>query len=183
MSRQHAARRRAAARLSLQLTSFQYESVQNAQPHQVDACKVLSAGKESREFPRFLWSGNSRNHAPLAKLHPVVKTDTDLHTDAAAHLKELLKEVAEEFDDVMTAQFAQELMEEIGVEVFSSEGDELHQLVDCVVMGPYSSADLVPNLYFDNLEQLPCRNITEGTPTRDSFRAPATRLVPRPGKR
>ena len=145
--------------------------MQNAQPNQVDACKVLSAGKESREFPRFLWSGNSRNHAPLAKLHPVVKTDTERHTEAGAYLQKLLKEVAKEFDDIMTAQFAQELMQEIRVEVFSSEGDELHQLLDCVVMGPYSSADLVPNLYFDNLEPLPVPQYHRGNPNSRQFQS------------
>ena len=153
------------------LTTFQYESVQKAQPSQVDACKVLSGGGEKLEFPRFLWSGNSRNHAPLAKLHPVVKTDTERHTEAGANLQILLKEVAKEFDDIMTAQFAQELMEEIRVEVFSSEGDELHQLLDCVVMGPYSSADLVPNLYFDNLEPLQVPQYHRGNPNSRQFQS------------
>jgi hypothetical protein len=37
----------------------------------------------------------------------------------------MLEHIAEDFDDVMTAQFVQELSEEIRVDVFSSKGDEL----------------------------------------------------------
>ncbi len=69
-----------------------------------------------------------KNHSfsvPLAKLHSVVLTATERHAEAQKQLDLLLEEIAEDFDEVMTAQFAQELTEDIRVDVFSSKGDEL----------------------------------------------------------
>ena len=38
-------------------------------------------------------------------------------------------------------------------------------------MGPYSSADLVPNLYFDNLEPLPVPQYHRGNPNSRQFQS------------
>ena len=35
-----------------------------------------------------------------------------------------------------------ETPDDLDIELWSAEGDILHQMVDCVVMGPYSSADM-----------------------------------------
>jgi hypothetical protein len=137
------------------VTVFAYESLSAATPQQVDACKVLSGDTRDESLPRFLWSGNSRNHVPLATLHPVVLSASQRAAVAEAELDELLTEIRDAFDPLLQLSFATELRQHIRVESFSSEGDELHQLVDCVVLGPYSAADLNTNLHLDNIEKIP----------------------------
>jgi hypothetical protein len=36
-----------------------------------------------------------------------------------------------------------------------NEGDKLHQLVDCIILGPYSTADLNSNIHVLNVKPLP----------------------------
>ena len=151
------------------VTTFAYTAVKNAAPREVDACKVLSGDGEALQFPRFLWSGNSRNHVPLAKLHPTLQTPAERQAQAATELAKLMVEIEAEFDKLMNTSFEAELRNDVRVETFSSEGDELHQLVDCVIMGPYSSADLSSNLHFDNLQKLPVPQYHRGKPDSREF--------------
>ncbi len=130
------------------VTSFPYQCTQATSSDHVNECKVLSdAGQESLSFLRFLWSGNSRNHVPLAKLHPTLLIDEQRRQNAEAELKVLLADVEAEFNLIVNTQFVQELQQHVRIESFSTEGDELHQLVDCVVMGPYSASDLNSNVH------------------------------------
>jgi hypothetical protein len=78
-------------------------------------------------------------------------------------------EIEAEFDKLMNTSFEAELRNDVRVETFSSEGDELHQLVDCVIMGPYSSVDLSSNLHFDNLQKLPVPQYHRGKPDSREF--------------
>ncbi len=55
------------------------------------------------------------------------------------------------------------------VESFSTEGDELHQLVDCVVMGPYSAADLNTNVHSDSQIKAPVPQYHRGNPASREF--------------
>ncbi len=102
------------------VTSFPYQRAQEAGSEHVDACKVLSGGgQEALNFPRFLWSGNSRNHVPLAKLHPTLLSDEQRRQHAEAQLKLLLADVEEEFNLIVNTQFVQELQQHVRVESFS----------------------------------------------------------------
>ncbi len=130
------------------MTSFPYQRPQTASSDHVNECKVLSGvGQESMSFLRFLWSGNSSNHVTLAKLHPTLLSDEQRRQNAEAELKVLLADVEAEFNLIVNTQFVQELQQHVRVESFRTEGDELHQLVDCVVMGPYIAADLNTNVH------------------------------------
>jgi hypothetical protein len=151
------------------VATFAYEPVSSPSPVQVDACQVLSGESKVLEFPRFLWSGNSRNHVPLAKLHPLVQTDAERVKAAEDDLVRLLADIEAEFDTLLNTSFALELKQSVRVESFSVEGDELHQLVDCVVMGPYSAADLSSNLHLDNVERVPVPQYHRGRPDSREF--------------
>ena len=135
-----------------QTTSFAYERAVPSEHAQFDACRVLSGTTAAANFPRFLWTGNSRNHVPLAKLHPTLLAAAERSATADKELKELLKEIDAEFEQMLSASFAQEFEQKVRVESFSTEGDELHQLIDCVVLGPYSAADLNVNVHSGNVK-------------------------------
>ena len=128
-------------------TSFAYERAVSSDSAGVDACRVLSGATQALRFPRFLWTGNSRNHVPLAKLHDTLLSAAERRERAEAQLTNLLAEVSSEFEQLLSISFAEELQQRVRVESFSTEGDELHQLIDCVVLGPYSAADLNVNVH------------------------------------
>jgi hypothetical protein len=130
---------------------------------------VLSGDTRDESLPRFLWSGNSRNHVPEAKLHPVFLSASQRTAIAEAELNELLAEIKAAFDPLLQQSFLLELKQHIRVESFSSEVDELHQLVDCVVLGPYSAADLNTSLHLDNVYKIPVQQYHRGSTTLQQF--------------
>lgn len=152
------------------VTSFVYERPQSVQPAHVDACRVLSGATNGLDFPRFLWSGNSRNHVPLAKLHALQLTDAERVAAADAALQNLLAKIKREFDTMLdTSSLTEELANSVRVESFSPDGDELHQLVDCVIMGPYSAADLNTNVHVDNVAKVPVPQYHRGSADSREF--------------
>ena len=122
---------------------------------QIDACRVLSGETQALRFPRFLWTGHRGNHVPLAKLHPTLLAAAERSAKAEKQLARLLAEINTEFEQLLSTSFAQEFQQNVRVESFSTEGDQLHQLVDCVVLGPYSAADLNVNVHSDNMLKAP----------------------------
>ena len=58
-------------------------------------------------------------------------------------LQKLLDEqIRPTFEQLTDQQLRDHLSEHVDVSTFSVEGDELHQLIDCIVLGPYVAADL-----------------------------------------
>jgi hypothetical protein len=152
------------------VSSFVYERPHTPQPAHVDACRVLSGETDGLEFPRFLWSGNSRNHVPLAKLHALQLTQEQRVAAAEEALTKLLAQIRKEFDSMLDlSSFSAELASSIRVESFSADGDELHQLVDCVIMGPYSAADLNTNVHLDNIAKVPVPQYHRGSADSREF--------------
>jgi len=150
-------------------TTFAYERAVSSNSVGVDACRVLSGGTQALRFPRFLWTGNSRNHVPLAKLHHTLLSAAERRERAEAQLTNLLAEVSSEFDQLLSTSFAEELRQRVRVESFSTEGDELHQLIDCVVLGPYSAADLNVNVHSDGALKAPVPQYHRGNAQSREF--------------
>ena len=146
-------------------TSFAYD---RAPAHEVDACRVPSGEQEASRFPLFLWTGNSRNHVPLAKLHPTNLGPEALSARAEKDLQDLLAQIDAEFAQLFGA-FSQEFQQKVEVESFSTEGDELHQLIDCIVMGPYSAADLNTNMHSDSKLTAEVPQYHRGNPASREF--------------
>jgi hypothetical protein len=87
---------------------------------------------------------------PVTRLHPVVQGEEDQVAEAIAELKKYVNDnIEEEFERIdRTEGGLKKAMETyLSVEIWSVEGDSLHQLVDCVFMGPYSTAELAHNVH------------------------------------
>ena len=144
-----------------------------------DACRVFSSpwlnetssNGINLKFPRFLWAGSSSNKAPLAMMHTVDATEEQRLQDASVKLQKLLdEEIRPTFEQLTDQLLRDHLSEHVDVSAFSVEGDELHQLVDCIVLGPYAAADLhaMPKNH-DGSKSLPRRQYHRGLSTSRDF--------------
>lgn len=88
-------------------------------------------------IPHMVWSSNSRNKIPVAKLHTVEELNADDREETALAMFEEARTKA------MAALTKLENFTDSNLEVvlFSGEGDALHQIFDCIVMGPMSRVD------------------------------------------
>lgn len=129
--------------------------------HSVDACKVFSGPAKMDEafyrclgnmsgpcdIPSGLWSPSSANAVPVATPHIVVTNGSDQSTAiwvqqqyakaralVMANIEPLLN-----FSDP-----------ELEVGFFSTEGDVIHQLLDCIYLGPYARMDYWPQMHCDD---------------------------------
>ncbi len=129
------------------VSTFEYVSAADNKPSNTDACRV-TASSSTQQFPRMLWSGSSKNHVPISRLHPVQKTHAMRTADAHAKITSMIEtEIRPLFSELFQADFSEELQRHVSVNAFSTEGDQLHQLVDCVVMGPFAAAELNANVH------------------------------------
>ena len=139
------------------LTYFEYELLQdqNGKLQQdattfenLDACETFSGKMNSSNsrgvvYPKMAWDGNSQNAVPVAEMHNKIQ-DNDLIRilEAQNALDELVNNKIKPAFEGLTAQ----ALDKIQTEFWSFEGDFIHQLVDCVILGPYAAADMVPSL-------------------------------------
>ena len=139
------------------LTYFEYELLQNADGTvqkqattfaNLDACETFSGNMKPRNakgvaYPKMAWDGNSQNAVPMAEMHNKLQDDDGIRLlDAEKALDELIKsEIKPAF-----ARLTATTLGEIKTEFWSFEGDFLHQLVDCVILGPYAAADMLPTV-------------------------------------
>ena len=117
-----------------------------------------------------LWSGSSQNHVPIAKLHPLEKTQVQRVEDARIKIANMINsEIKPLFAELMDADFADALEEHLDVDAFSTEGDQVHQFVDCVVLGPFAAADLNANVHLQDALPLPVPQYHRGNPFSREF--------------
>ena len=129
------------------LTYFEYEIRDAASTFEnMDACESFSGRVSDRSrdnivYPKLVWDGDSQNAVPVAELH-----FTKMH-DKAWRMS-----IAErELDNLIThdikplfAMLTAEALDEIASTYWSFDGDFVHQLVDCVMLGPFAAADMMP---------------------------------------
>jgi hypothetical protein len=136
-------------------TTFAYVPAANSLASSIDACKV-PATIADRPFPRFLWTGSSTNHVPIAKMHDVDVSRAEREKQAGAKIANMIAtEIKPTFERLTSADFQTSLDENLDIDAFSVEGDELHQLIDCVVLGPFASASMSSEVHLENLPRLP----------------------------
>jgi hypothetical protein len=136
-------------------TTFAYVRATNNLPMNVDACRVPE-NITDKSFPRFLWTGSSTNHVPLTKIHIMNIPQNEREKIAQAKIEKMIEdEIKPTVERMIKSSFTEKLKEQIDVEAFSVEGDELHQLIDCIVLGPYAAASLSANVHLENLPSLP----------------------------
>lgn len=88
-------------------------------------------------IPHMVWSSSSKNKVPVATLHTVEEVTPEDREEVANALFEEARDMAmkalrklEDFTDP-----------NLEVVLFSGEGDALHQIFDCIVMGPLARVD------------------------------------------
>ena len=121
----------------------------------VDACRAFSGAEWADAksalaggLPRTMWSGSSSTREPVARLHPVVEDLAAAQAEAAKELRAYVDaHIAPAFERLGGSKLRDALEQQLSVQTWSVEGDSLHQLVDCVFLGPYAAAELAPNLH------------------------------------
>lgn len=123
-----------------------------------DACLVFSGPADSK-VPQFtdcvdgagggrctlaghIWTPRSDNNVPVAKQHRVLAHGTH----ATSQIQMLYESARRRVVDAVAASVALQTNtpEHVDAEFFSVEGDVLHQIMDCMFMGPYSRVDYWP---------------------------------------
>lgn len=135
---------------------FSYESGNPDTFKHRDACQSFSGlvsieGQNKATLPPILWSGSSSNRVAVATRH-LRHTDkaTQLST-AQRKLEHLVqKDIIPTLQEIGDELTADKIQQEAEIQAWSVEGDEFHQMVDCVLMGPFSAADLMPTTRLPN---------------------------------
>lgn len=111
-----------------------------------DACESFSGNMMSRSsngvtYPKMAWDGDSKNTVPVAELHNKLQRNQTLRTQLAE--KRLVELVRTKIAPAFAALDAVPI-QDIEAEFVALEGDVVHQTVDCVVLGPYAAANMLP---------------------------------------
>lgn len=138
-----------------------------------DACKSYSglvsgfSTSNSAAHAGIIWSPNSRNSLPVASYHFSEQDSVSARIQAA---EEALNSLFENtiLPYLRTVQSSIQVSE-IETEAWTLEGDNLHQLMDCVVMGPYSAADLHSSFRMTDNKPFPVPQYHRGSPTSRDF--------------
>lgn len=150
---------------------FQYQKSTTGLFKERDACEVFTGIVQQPTggalYPFTLWSGSSRNKVPLSKLHQV-EVGVIAERDALAQA-ELDAVVQESIDFFSQNPFLSEQAGELKIEYSAWEGDSLHQMVDCVVLGPYAAADMQTSFRLPSGLQMPVAQYHRGNVGSRSF--------------
>jgi hypothetical protein len=129
------------------LTYFEYEIKDMESTFEnMDACESFSGRVSDRNedniaYPKIVWDGDSANAVPVAELHFTKTYDKAWRiTIAERELDNLITHDIRPLFKMLTTK----ALEEIATTYWSFDGDFVHQLVDCVMLGPFAAADMMP---------------------------------------
>jgi hypothetical protein len=128
----------------------------------IDACVVFSGPAENKsvsperrkvyqdclsgydtpdacDLSGFVWSPASSNNVPVAARHVIMSTESTKVDAVAQRMWAARDSVLAELDKI--GQYANDQLESA---IFSAEGDVIHQLLDCIFMGPFARVDYWP---------------------------------------
>lgn len=130
---------------------------------EVDACKTFSGsipaqGIYDLQLPNYVWSGSSQNSEPVASFH-----NTREIQNTESELDILISEIQK---DIRDAQIPETIAGNVEIQSFTSSSDVFHQMIDCVIMGPYASANLHVNASAYNRGQPDSRDFGIGSRVR-----------------
>ena len=100
----------------------------------------------------YVWSPASANAVPVAARH-VIQTRND------SHLRDAVTDKMQRASEMVMARLAalsNYENKDLQSAVFSAEGDVIHQLLDCVFLGPYARMDYWPVPFCDESERPDC---------------------------
>jgi hypothetical protein len=128
------------------LTYFEYEIADAASTYEnMDACESFSGrvsdrSKDNIVYPKLVWDGDSQNAVPVAELHYTKMHDKAWRMSIAEReLDNLITHDIKPLFAMLTTA-----LDEIASTYWSFDGDFVHQLVDCVMLGPFAAADMMP---------------------------------------
>lgn len=137
-----------------------------------DACQTFSGdmkavnSQSGLSYPLTVWSPSSKNRLDVAAYHDkLTGNETERFGLAEAHLNDLLENTIQ---DVL-ASTESTISDDFEIRAWSFEADEIHQLVDCVVLGPYASADLQSTFDIPGGQRLPVQQYHRGDPASRNF--------------
>jgi len=102
-------------------------------------------------FNPSVWSASAPNQVPVAKLFGT--TQAAAQFDLEAQYQRLRAQIDASFR-AFNATFLKSA-QEMHVELFTADGDFLHDYFDCIFLGPYSRVDLLPCDLEGKLEECP----------------------------
>ena len=130
------------------LTYFEYEIKDVASTFEnMDACESFSGRVADRNqdniiYPKLVWDGDSLNAVPVAELHYTKMYDKAWRMSIAE--RELDNLITHDIKPLFT-MLTTKALDEIASTYWSFDGDFVHQLVDCVMLGPFAAADMMPS--------------------------------------
>ena len=111
----------------------------------IDACETFSGSVSSVSKtteagrPRNLWMESKTNSEIVGVLHPKLGSQSSERISSAeTEIKDYLEEVVKPFLRDVPAS----IQSDFKLDAWLTEGDNIHQIVDCFVMGPYASAEM-----------------------------------------
>ena len=150
---------------------FMYEASVSDTFNGVDACQVYSgkvkpfAVNSAARSPG-AWSASSVNPMPLTERHHMIRgAEAKRIADAQTKLTFLVEHRIKP----ALRNISSSVSKEVEMHAWSLEGDELHQFVDCVVLGPYASADMHTSFQTSSGRRLPVPQYHRGDPTSRKF--------------
>ena len=111
------------------------------------------ANESACDLSGFVWSPSSANDVPVAVRHPVHAGANGTHLRDAVERR--MQQASERVMEKLLA-LADYSNDQLRAALFSAEGDVIHQLMDCVFMGPYARVDYWPAPRCDESERDDC---------------------------
>jgi len=153
-----------------------YEKATKQGSQYTDSCLVFSGPAMVKKIPAFqacldvnphddtrcslnaqIWSADSDNDVPVAEQHIILYDKKDSQQTSQDQLN-LIQSYYDKAHQLVTSAvleaiyaWGNESNPDVQVDFFSTEGDAIHQILDCIFMGPYSRVDYWPiPLHNDN---------------------------------
>lgn len=148
---------------------FMYEPAPVVSFQESDACQTFTglasstSSRNNASHTLTVWSPSSRNSVPVASYHfAQVDSSEERIAHAQTRLQQLLdRDILPELEQQATQPLN---LDKIETEAWSVEGDHLHQLIDCVLMGPYAAADLHASFTMSDGQAFPVPQYHRGDP-------------------
>ena len=152
---------------------FMYTPAVSTSFTDTDACQTFTG--KAKQVSTFntathsatAWSPGSSNPLPVANYHLAKFASAQSRVASAeAKLQALMDEIITPYLASTTAGLN---LKNVETESWTLEGDHLHQLMDCVIQGPYAAADLHSSFRMSDNKPFPVPQYHRGDPTSRAF--------------
>ena len=152
--------------LSTRSAMFQYAEAASNDYLLTDAC----SGAEAANLPLMLWAGARGRRVPVATIHDIEQSAEARAASAMIGLKTISSEIRAFFKNLKQPnELEAEFQAELEATTLSVEGDELHQSIDCMVLGPYATAEMIASMNTADGRRLSVPTYHRGLPHSRAF--------------